>query len=105
MSLRALSGKNMACLLHCCATQLRFSCCPHAHFGDLQGVGKAINAALLEAINSSGKAFLIHTEIDGKYMLRFALGSTNVQAEHVKAAWSLIASKAEEVVAKQKIMT
>lgn len=71
----------------------------------MQGVGKAVNAALLEAINSNGKAFLIHTEIDGKYMLRFALGSTNVQEEHVRAAWKLIASKAENVIAKQKIMT
>lgn len=71
----------------------------------VQGVGKAVNAALLEAINSSGKAFLIHTEIDSKYMLRFALGSTNVQEEHVRATWKLIASKAEGVVAKQKMMT
>ena len=71
----------------------------------MQGAGKAVNAALLEAINASGKVFLIHTEIEDKYMLRFALGSTNVQEEHVQAAWEVIASTAEAVIAKQKMMT
>ena len=67
----------------------------------MQGVGKAANAALLEAINVSSKAFLIHTEVGGKYMLRFALGSTYVQQHHVEAAWQLISNKAEGVLSQQ----
>ncbi len=66
-----------------------------------QGVGKAGNAALLEAINSSGKVFMVHTEVGGKYMLRFALGSTHVQQHHVEAAWEVIQSKADAVIAQE----
>ena len=44
---------------------------------------------------------MIHTEVGGKYMLRFALGSTNVQRQHVEAAWSVITSKAERVLSQE----
>lgn len=67
----------------------------------VQGVGKAANAALLESVNASGKTFLVHTEVGGKYMLRFALGSTYVQQHHVEAAWQVITSKAEVVLSQQ----
>lgn len=67
----------------------------------LKGVGKAGNAAFLEAINSSGKVFMIHTEVGGKFMLRFALGSTYVQQHHVEAAWEVIQSKADAVMAQE----
>ena len=67
-----------------------------------QGVGKAGNAALLEAINSSGKLFMVHTELgNGKYTLRFALGSTHVQQHHVEAAWKVITSKAEIILSQE----
>ncbi|KAL3137675.1 hypothetical protein ABBQ38_004950 [Trebouxia sp. C0009 RCD-2024] len=67
----------------------------------LKGMGKAANAALLEAINATGKTFIIHTEVGGKYMLRFALGSTYVQQQHVEAAWRVITSKVDKVVNQQ----
>ena len=64
-------------------------------------MGKAANAALLEAINATGKTFMIHTEVGGKYMLRFAMGSTFVQRQHVEAAWRVITSKVEGVLNQQ----
>lgn len=64
-------------------------------------MGKAANAALLEAINATGKTFMIHTEVGGKYMLRFAMGSTFVQRQHVEAAWRVITSKVEGVLSQQ----
>lgn len=67
----------------------------------VQGVGKAGNAGLLESINSSGKMFMVHTEVGGKFMMRFALGSTHVQQHHVEAAWKVIQSKVEGVLAQQ----
>ncbi len=67
----------------------------------MQGIGKAGNAALLEAINSSGKVFMVHTEVGGRFMLRFALGSTYVQQHHVEAAWEVIQSKADGVMAQE----
>lgn len=67
-------------------------------WGVVQGVGKAANAAFLEAINATGKTFIIHTEVAGKYMLRFALGSTYVQKQHVEAAWKVITCKVDKVM-------
>ena len=69
----------------------------------MQGVGKAGNAALLESINSSGKLFMVHTELNnGVYTLRFALGSTYVQQHHVEAAWEVITSKAEAILSQER---
>jgi hypothetical protein len=38
-----------------------------------------VNAAILEAINASGEAFLIHTELGGEFTMRLAIGATNQQ--------------------------
>ena len=38
-----------------------------------------MNAAILEAINASGEAFLIHTELGGEFTMRLAIGATNQQ--------------------------
>jgi hypothetical protein len=45
----------------------------------LQGVAREVNAAVLEAINASGEAFLIHTELGGEFTMRLAVGATNQQ--------------------------
>lgn len=57
---------------------------PHVRVAcERQGVPRETNAALLEAVNASGKAFLIHTELgqgDAKqFMIRMAIGATNTQ--------------------------
>ena len=67
----------------------------------VQGMGDLGNAALLESVNASGKVFMINTEVGGKSMLRFALGSTFVQQHHVEAAWQVIQSTAQEVLVQQ----
>lgn len=64
-------------------------------------MGKAANAALLEAVNATGKTFIIHTEVGGKYMLRFALGGTFVQRQHVEGAWRVITSKVDAVLSQE----
>lgn len=64
-------------------------------------MGNAANAALLEAINATGKTFIIHTEVGGKYMLRFALGSTYVQRQHVEAAWKVITSQVDGILSQE----
>jgi hypothetical protein len=56
----------------------------------LRGSRNQDNAALLEAVNSSGTAFLSHTLLSGRYVIRCALGGTLTQGCHVEAAWRTV---------------
>ena len=52
--------------------------------------GDAAGRELLAALNDSGELYVSHTELDGRYALRFCVGQTKTTQEHVEAAWSLI---------------
>jgi len=52
--------------------------------------GDDANRALLERLNASGKLYLTHTVLDGKYTLRLSVGGTLTEERHVTAAWGLI---------------
>jgi aromatic-L-amino-acid decarboxylase len=58
----------------------------------------ALNKKLLENINATGKVFLTHTTLRGRYVLRLAIGQRTTQERHVREAWDLIVSKAEELL-------
>lgn len=45
---------------------------------------------LLEKLNASGKLYLTHTKLDGRYTLRFCVGQTHTQRRHVEQAWQAI---------------
>jgi aromatic-L-amino-acid/L-tryptophan decarboxylase len=48
------------------------------------------NARILEAVNASGEAFLSHTRLDGRYVLRLAIGSARTTEDDVRAAWDAL---------------
>lgn len=48
------------------------------------------NQRLLIEINASGKAFLSHTILNGKYVLRCAFGNYMTTQDDVRAAWQVI---------------
>jgi len=50
----------------------------------------AINEAILERVNATGKVFLSHTKLAGKYTLRVALGNPRQTEEHVALCWALL---------------
>jgi aromatic-L-amino-acid decarboxylase len=54
----------------------------------------AINESLNHRLNDSGKIYLTHTSLEGRYTLRMVVSQTNVTEEHVMAAWDLIKSEA-----------
>ena len=58
--------------------------------------GDDASAALLEAVNATGKAFLTHTRLRGRYVLRVAIGGTYTDRSHVEDLWSLMKSLASE---------
>jgi aromatic-L-amino-acid decarboxylase len=45
---------------------------------------------LLAAVNASGQAYLTHTEVNGRFAIRMAIGSVLTERRHVQAAWRLI---------------
>jgi len=48
------------------------------------------NRALLDAINASGKAFLSHTVLRGRFVLRLAIGNMFTEWEDLEEVWELI---------------
>ncbi|MDI6809891.1 MAG: pyridoxal-dependent decarboxylase [Candidatus Eisenbacteria bacterium] len=57
--------------------------------------GDEINRRLLDNLNRSGKLYLTHTTLDGKYTLWFCVGQTNTEARHVEEAWRMIRQAAK----------
>jgi aromatic-L-amino-acid decarboxylase len=56
-----------------------------------------MNEKINHLLNDSGKIFLSHTVLNGKYTLRMVTGQTNVTLEHVKKAWELIKETARDL--------
>jgi aromatic-L-amino-acid/L-tryptophan decarboxylase len=54
----------------------------------------AANERLLQQLNASGKLYMSHTKLHGRYVLRFCVGQTYTQEEHVRAAWEQIQAAA-----------
>ncbi|MFC1564885.1 pyridoxal phosphate-dependent decarboxylase family protein [candidate division KSB1 bacterium] len=57
-----------------------------------------INSELMEKVNSTGKLYLSHTKLNGKYTIRFAIGNIKTNEGHVDKAWELICKTSEEVI-------
>jgi len=52
--------------------------------------GDPANEELLKKLNASGKLYLTHTKLGGRYTLRMSIGQTHTEERHVRAAWELI---------------
>ena len=55
------------------------------------------NEALLERVNRSGEAYISHTRLNGRYVLRLAVGHERTTEDDVRAAWDLIRREALRV--------
>jgi aromatic-L-amino-acid decarboxylase len=66
---------------------------PPALAGDDAAID-AHNAAVMEAVNRSGEAFLSHTKVRGRFTIRFAIANLRTERRHVRRAWELLRSAA-----------
>ncbi len=48
---------------------------------------------VLERVNASGTALLTHTVVDGRYVIRVAIGGVTTQREHVVALWEQLRAR------------
>jgi aromatic-L-amino-acid decarboxylase len=56
-----------------------------------------LNEQVMHRLNDSGKLFLTHTVLDGKFTLRMVPAQTDVSKKHVEDAWNLILQAVVEV--------
>jgi aromatic-L-amino-acid decarboxylase len=56
----------------------------------------AFNERLMNEINASGKAYLSHTKLNGKFTLRLSIGSIHVEERHIEKVWNLLSEKLRE---------
>jgi aromatic-L-amino-acid/L-tryptophan decarboxylase len=56
----------------------------------------AASESLMQGLNASGKLYLSHTKLNGKFVMRFCVAQSYTEAEHVRAAWEEIQKQAAE---------
>jgi aromatic-L-amino-acid decarboxylase len=50
----------------------------------------ALNERLLKGINASGRVYLTHTRLGGRFTLRLSVGQLQTQEHHVRLAWDIV---------------
>ena len=57
-----------------------------------------LNEELLRRLNCSGRLYLSHTRLNGKYTIRFCVAQTNTELPHVQRAWKTICDQADALL-------
>ncbi len=57
-----------------------------------------LNAELLEKVNRSGRVFMTHTSLKGRYAIRMAIGQRATEERHVREAWDLLTQTAARLL-------
>jgi aromatic-L-amino-acid/L-tryptophan decarboxylase len=52
------------------------------------------NQAVMDAVNAGGEAYLSHTRLGGRTVLRLAVGNVRTEERHVRRAWDLLRAAA-----------
>jgi aromatic-L-amino-acid decarboxylase len=58
-----------------------------------------LNEELLRRLNRSGKLYLSHTRLNGKYTIRFCVAQTRTELQHLERAWDAIREEAGALLA------
>jgi aromatic-L-amino-acid/L-tryptophan decarboxylase len=57
-----------------------------------------LNERLMNDINASGEAYLSHTKLNGKFVIRLSVGSIRVAERHLKKVWNLLNTRLNAMV-------
>ena len=55
------------------------------------------NQRLMDRLNQSGDLYLTHTRLGDRFVLRFCVGQTNTEEQHVRRAWQRIQQEATKL--------
>ena len=72
-------------------------CFRFAPAGTTEAERERVNGAILRRVNESGEAYLSHTKLDGRYVLRLAIGNIRTEERHVARAWELLREAAADL--------
>jgi aromatic-L-amino-acid decarboxylase len=73
--------------------------------GETEAYLNRLNERLLESVNATGEVFLSHTQLDGRFTLRLAIGNLRTTEAHVRRAWELLKKHAERLDAELRPAT
>jgi aromatic-L-amino-acid/L-tryptophan decarboxylase len=59
--------------------------------------GDDFNRRLMDRLNQTGKLYLSHTVLKGRYTLRLCVGQTYTEVDHVRHAWDAIQAVAKDL--------
>jgi aromatic-L-amino-acid decarboxylase len=57
----------------------------------------SLNKRLMDAVNASGRVFLTHTALNGRFTLRLVVGQRTTEERHVRLAWELLTAEAAKL--------
>lgn len=63
-----------------------------------EGMIECLNEKLLQNINQTGKLFISHTKLNGKFVLRVSISGLRTEERHVREAWELVQLKLKELL-------
>ena len=72
-------------------------CFRYAPSGTSEAERERLNAEILQRVNGSGEAYLSHTKLNGRYVLRLAIGNIRTEERHVARAWALLRQAAHAI--------
>ena len=61
-----------------------------------------LNEKLMNNVNDTGRLFISHTKINGKFMIRLSVSGLRTEEKNVKNAWILIRKESEKLVRKEE---
>ncbi len=57
-----------------------------------------LNRELLRRVNASGRVFLTHTALQGRYTIRLVVGQRTTEERHVRQAWEIVSAAAKDLL-------